>query len=46
MGAFVGLEEPTSRDVGVPLRRRDARVPEKFLDSPDVGPSFQKVRGE
>ncbi len=43
---LVGLEEPTARDVRVPLRRRNARVSEEFLHSPDVGPSFQKVRSE
>src|SRR5688572_26636380 len=46
MRELVGFEEPTTRDMRVSLRRRDARVPQQFLDSPDVGPSFQKVRGE
>ena len=46
VGSSVGVEEPTARDVRVPLCRRDARVPQQFLHSPDVGPSFQKVRSE
>ena len=46
MTLSVRLEQARTRDVRVPLGRRDARVPQKFLNSPDVCPSLQQVRRE
>jgi len=46
MGLFVGLPEPLGADVCVDLRRRQALMPQHFLDAPQIGPSVQKMRRE
>src|SRR5438094_966794 len=44
--AVIGLHQPAEVDVGVALRRREARVAEQLLDGTQVGAGAEKVRGE
>lgn len=39
------LAQGAAADVGVDLRRADARVAEQFLEDVQVGAVFQQVRG-
>src|ERR1041385_1623271 len=44
MASIVHLEQAIQRQVCVPLRRRQARVTEHFLDGPEIGAALEHVR--
>ena len=44
MALIVHLEEPIQREMRVTLGRRQARMAEHFLDSPEVGATLEHVR--
>src|SRR5438093_7652785 len=44
--AVIGLHQPAEIDVGVALRRRQARVAEQLLDGAQVGSRAEEMRGE
>src|SRR2546426_594973 len=46
MGFVVLASKMFKADVRVLLRRREAGVPEQFLNAPEVGTPFQQVRRE
>src|SRR3989304_1380814 len=46
MGPRVDLLDPFARQVGVQLGGRNTRMPEQFLDDPQVRAALEQVRGE
>ena len=46
MGLVVGFHERIEIDVSIPLRRREARMSEKFLNCPQISSGFKQMSRE